>query len=66
MYHHLVTALAQRLDEKLNEWTTNTAANVEMIVNEIIELADVDALELARVRTVEQEVINLIDVPQAR
>ena len=61
-----MTALAQRLDEKLNEWTQNTASNVEMIVNEIIELADVDALELARVRTVEQEVINLIDVPQAR
>ena len=61
-----MTALAQRLDEKLNEWTPNTAANVEMIVNEIIELADVDALELARARTVEQEVLNLIDVPQAR
>lgn len=61
-----MTALAQRLDERLHKWTPNTAANVEQLVSEIIELADVDALELVRSRIVEQKVLDLIDEPKAR
>ena len=61
-----MTALAQRLDERLHKWKPDTAANVEHLVNEIIELADVDALELVRARNVEQETLDLIDEPQPR
>jgi hypothetical protein len=61
-----MTALAQRLDVRLHKWKPVTAANVEHLVNEIIELADVDAPELVRVRNAEQVILDLIDEPQTR
>ena len=39
---------------------------VETIVAEIIELADLNALDLARSRRVEQEVLDLLDEPLTR
>ena len=54
-------ALAERLDAKLREWEPNIAATVREQISEIIDLADQDALDIMRSRTVEQEVLDLLD-----
>jgi hypothetical protein len=59
-------ALAERLDEKLRQWSPDTAEQVRQRVAEIIDLADQDALDIMRSRTVEQEVLDLLDEPATR
>ena len=59
-------ALAEQLDAKLRQWTPETAAQVRQRVAEIIALADQDALDVMRSRTVEQEVLDLLDAPVPR
>ncbi len=58
--------LAERLDAKLREWQPNTAAEVRERVAEIIDLADYDVLDIIQSRSVEQEVLNLLDEPTTR
>ena len=58
--------LAERLDAKLREWEPNIAAAVREQILEIIDLADQDALDIMRSRTVEQEVLDLPDEPTSR
>jgi len=58
--------LAERLDKKLREWKPNTAAQVRQRVAEIIDLVDHDALDIMQSRSVEQEVLNLLDEPTTR
>jgi hypothetical protein len=58
--------LAERLDAKLREWKPNTAALVRQRVTEIINLADHDVLDIMQSRSVEQEVLNLLDEPTTR
>lgn len=53
--------LAIELDEKLKQWDPVTSRAVEELVSQIIELADSDSLDLLRSRTVEQEVLDLLD-----
>jgi len=57
----VMTAIAKKLDARLNRWAPETAKKVERLVAEIIDLADHDALDLARSRKVEQEVLDIID-----
>jgi hypothetical protein len=59
-------ALAEQLDAKLRAWTPETAAHVRQQVAEIIALADQDVLDVMRSRTVEQEVLDLLDAPAPR
>lgn len=59
-------ALLETLDAKLREWKPETAAQVRERVQEIITLADQEALDLLRSRTVEQEVLNTLDEPASR
>ena len=59
-------ALAEKLDAKLCEWEPRTAAEVRKRVSEIIDLADEDLLGIMRSRTVEQEVLDLLDEPVSR
>lgn len=59
-------ALAAKLDWKLREWKPETAQTVRVLVDEIMGLADDDALDLMRSRTVEQEVLDLLDEPRSR
>ena len=59
-------ALVEKLDTKLCEWEPNTAAEVRKQVSEIIDLADQDILDIMQSRSVEQEVLNLIDEPLPR
>jgi len=53
-----IDALAERLDAKLHEWTPKTATAVRQRVLEMIALADQDAPDVMRSRTVEQEVLD--------
>jgi hypothetical protein len=59
-------ALAAKLDSKLREWKPETAQEVRVLVDEIMGLADNDALDLMRSRIVEQEVLDLLDEPRSR
>ena len=56
-----MTTIAQTLDNKLNHWDEGTASTVTRLVEEIIQLADADGLDLLRSRAVEQEVLDLLD-----
>jgi len=58
--------LVERLDAKLQQWRPDTAEQVRQWVVEIIDLADQDALDVMRSRTVEQEVLDLLDEPTTR
>ena len=58
--------LAEKLDTKLREWKPDTAAEVKERITEIIDLADQDALDIMRSRSVEQEVLDLLDEPIPR
>ncbi len=58
--------LAEKLDKKLREWKPNTVAQVRQRIMEIIDLADHDALDIIQSRSVEQEVLNLLDEPTTR
>ena len=57
----LMSNLAMELDEKLKRWDSSTCQQVESLVSQIIELADHDSLDLLRSRSVEQEVLDLLD-----
>jgi hypothetical protein len=58
--------LAKRLAKNLQEWGSEVAEQVRREVVELIELADRGLLDIARSRKVEQEVLDLIDEPEAR
>jgi hypothetical protein len=59
-------ALAEKLDTKLREWRPETAAEARQRINELIEMADSDLLDLGRSRGVEQEVLDILDEPLTR
>jgi hypothetical protein len=59
-------AIAEQLEHKLHEWKPETSQKVRALVAEIIELADDDALDLGRSRSVEQEVLDILDDPSTR
>lgn len=61
-----MTAIAEKLDKKLHQWQPTTAQEVEQRVEEIIELADHDALDLLRSRQAEQDVLDILDAPKTR
>ena len=56
-----MTAIAQKLDEKMHEWKAEKSQAVEKLVSEIIEAADDDALDIGRSRRAEQEVLDMLD-----
>ncbi len=58
--------LLKKLDTKLAEWKPEIAEQVRRQIIEIIDLADRDLLDLVRSRSVEQEVVDLIDEPASR
>jgi len=59
-------ALLEKLDIKLREWRPEIAEDVRRLVSEIIDLADQNALDLLRSRSVEQEVLDLLDQSTSR
>ena len=60
-YRPDMTAIAEKLNEKLAYWEPDTATEVERMVGEIIDLADSDALDILPSRAVVQEVLDIID-----
>ena len=62
----VMEAIAEKLENKLHEWKPETSQKVRALVAEIIELADDDALDIGRSRSVEQEVMDILDEPSAR
>jgi hypothetical protein len=58
--------LVKTLNVKLRNWNPETAAQVRESVLEIISLADQDLLDLVPSRTVEQEVLYMLDRPTFR
>ncbi len=63
---HTVDAIVEKLEAKLHDWKPETAAQVRECVAEIIALADQEALDLLRSRSVEQQVLDMLDEPSAR
>lgn len=62
----VMEAIAEKLGNKLHEWKPETSRKVRALVAEIIEQADDDALDLGRSRSVEQEVMDILDEPSTR
>ena len=62
----VMEAIAEQLENKLHEWKPETSQKVRALVAEIIELADDDALDIGRSRSVEQEVMDILDEPSTR
>jgi shikimate kinase len=56
-------SLAEKLNTKLHDWQPDIADQVRQHVNEIIEMADQNTLDILRSRVVEQEVLDLLDEP---
>ena len=56
-----MTVISEKLDNKLAAWSPETVSQVEKQVEEIIEMADNDALDLLRSRAVEQDVLDVLD-----
>jgi hypothetical protein len=54
------------LDERLREWKPDTAAEARERIMVVIECADQDLLDVARSRSAEQEVLNLLDESPTR
>jgi hypothetical protein len=59
----LMDALTEKLGIKLQEWKPEISDQVRQYISEIIDLADRDVLDLLPSRTVEQDVLDLIDEP---
>jgi exonuclease V gamma subunit len=58
--------LAEKLDRKLRQWQPEVADQVRQRISEIINMADQDILDILRSRTVEQDVLDLLDEPETR
>lgn len=58
--------LVEKLDTKLRQWKPDVAEQVRQYVQEIIEMADQDVLDILSSRVVEQEVLDLLDEPKTR
>lgn len=56
-------ALIEKLEALLREWEPDVAEQVRQSIAEIIELADYNVLDILRSRTVEQEVLDILDEP---
>jgi hypothetical protein len=55
--------LTERLGVKLQQWKPEVADQVRQRISEIIEMADQDILDILHSRTIEQDVLDLIDEP---
>ena len=55
--------LTERLDAKLREWEPDTIAETRERIAGIIDLADQDALDIMQSRSVEQDVLDLLNEP---
>ncbi|HEY2800407.1 MAG TPA: hypothetical protein VGI85_07425 [Chthoniobacterales bacterium] len=59
-------AIAEKLDTKLSKWKPEVSREVRVLVAQVIEAADNDALDVMRSRAAEQEVLDQLDEPASR
>ena len=59
-------ALVETLDARLREWKPETAAEVRERVTKIIGVAVQDILNLLHSRSLEQDVMDMLDEPSSR
>ena len=59
-------AIAQKLDTKLSKWKPEISQEVRVLVSQVIDAADHDALDVMRSRAAEQEVLDQLDQPASR
>lgn len=59
-------SLVEQLSVQLHQWKPDIAEQVRQSVAEIMAMADQDTLDLLRSRVIEQEVLDLLDEPEAR
>jgi hypothetical protein len=59
-------AIVEKLDAKLSQWKPEISAEVRSLLQEVINAADEDALDLMRSRAVEQQVLDSLDEPASR
>ncbi|MGB3765412.1 MAG: hypothetical protein WA947_02545 [Phormidesmis sp.] len=59
-------SLVKQLDERLSKWEPETANQVRQVISELIGLADNGVLDIMRGRSVEQEVLDLLDESETR
>jgi hypothetical protein len=55
--------VVEDLNAKLLQWKPEMADRVRQTISEIIEMADSDGLDILLSRTVEQDVLDLLDEP---
>ena len=56
-----MATLAKTLNVRLAKWQPDVAELARQFILEIIDLADRDALDILRSRSVEQEILDLLD-----
>jgi hypothetical protein len=59
----MMDTLTETLGIKLRQWEPDVSDRVRQYILEIIDLADRNVLDLLPSRTVEQDVLDLIDEP---
>jgi len=59
-------ALAEKLDRRFRDWKPEIAARMRQNIEELIDLADQETLDVIRSRAVEQEVLDILDDVPAR
>jgi hypothetical protein len=59
-------AIAEKLDTKLSKWKPEISREVRVLVSQVIDAADNDALDVMRSRAVEQEVLDQLDESTSR
>ncbi len=55
--------LAEKLDIKLRNWKPDIARQVKQSKVKLIDLADQEAIDMMRSRSVEQDVLDILDEP---
>ena len=58
--------VAEKLNLKFSEWNPDIANLVKQRILELIDLADHDALDVSRSRSIEQQVLDILDEPTSR
>ena len=56
-------ALIEELNLKFQQWEPEVTNQVRQRIQEIMELADQQVLDVMRSRTIEQQVLDLLDEP---
>ena len=57
----MITTVTKKLENNLKQWDFETASYVKDLIEEIIQAANNDNIDVTRSRIVEQEVLNILD-----